>query len=91
MTSVQLTAANGYLFAGRLSAPCHINGGSGRRHGTTLVLIDSNSPTIRCCKICPRRRTVQSCAKFSRFSELGEGVLLVMSSEYFRLQFAFSP
>jgi hypothetical protein len=48
MTSVQLTAANGYLFAGRLSAPCHINGGSGRRHGTTLVLIEfSDDPMLQ--------------------------------------------
>ena len=29
------------------------------------------------------RRSVQSYAKFSRFSELGEGVSLVVNSEYF--------
>ena len=31
-----------------------------------------------------KRRTIQSYAKFSRFSELGEGVLVVVNRDYFR-------
>ncbi len=42
----------------------------------------SYEPILR--EIVLKRRSIQSYAKFSRFSELGEGVSLVVSSEYFR-------